>query len=39
MSDYQYLDDVVGIKKLSSEVEKIDIKIDEGGRPDKILKL
>lgn len=29
MSDYQYLEDVVGIKKISQEIEKIDHKLDE----------
>ena len=29
MSDYQYLEDVVGIKKISQEIEKIDHKLDD----------
>lgn len=29
MSDYQYLEDVVAIKKLSQEIEKIELKIHE----------
>ena len=31
MSDYQYLEDVVKIKKLSQEIEKIDMKMEECG--------
>jgi len=27
MSDYQYLEDVVSIKRLSQQIEKLDIKI------------
>jgi len=29
MSDYQYLEDVVTIKKMSQEIEKLDLKIEE----------
>lgn len=35
MSDYQYLSHVVKIKKLSQEVEKLEIKIDESGYSEK----
>lgn len=29
MSDYQYMSDVVNIKKLSNDIIKLDLKIDE----------
>jgi hypothetical protein len=29
MSDYQYLESVVGIKNLSHELEKLDMKLEE----------
>tara|TARA_B110000285_G_C14862193_1_gene485086 strand:- start:386 stop:499 length:114 start_codon:yes stop_codon:yes gene_type:complete len=29
MSDYQFLDDIVGIKEISRVIEKIDMQIEE----------
>jgi len=39
MSDYQFLQDIVNIKKISQQIEKLDIKIEEADDKEKIEEL
>jgi hypothetical protein len=39
MSDYQFLQDIVNIKKISQQIEKLDIKIEEAEDKEKIEEL